>query len=518
MPLFTHGAIHERRRGNSPSSGDGFLPPPDGAAFCRRDRAGTLARCKGTGGWRGRAGLSGAAIPGRGGGSGPSRSATPTPSKSATCTGRSCSPPPTPGAQRPRWRRNGFARRTRSSTCARSTPPRPPENVAGLLAGQNVVLDCTDNFRAKFLLHDACWLAGIPLVQAAIYQTEGWLQVFRRDAGAGCQRCTYPDIPEEGCTGTCAQVGVLGVVPGVLGTMQASETLKLLLGLDGVADQAMIMLDLQSLLFTAISRDRNSSCPLCGDAPRITGIKAGEYTSDPAWVLDLEKLGTTGLAGYTPRGRAHAGRAPKRSAGRARPAQLLFDKSRRSARPAARTTLPAAVRPRDALAQRRRRATPPGPRRFLLAAPGRGRFARTRRGESPPFPICTQGELDEPGLRQLFHDLEQHAEVLSVNAKATATRDHRRGTAFNRGWPCPAVASRRHGLASALPARRGRMDRHPDGTSRGLAYRAHADRARCTTGIADLIERAPRMCGAGFRGTKPAPEILSDDRDLDPPP
>ena len=177
--------------------------------------------------------------------------------------------------------------------------PATPDNIANILAGQDVVLDCTDNFRAKFLLHDACWLAGVPLVQAAIYQTEGWLQVFRRDAGAGCLRCLYPEIPEEGCTGTCAQVGVLGVVPGVLGTMQASETLKLLLGQDGVADRATRMLDLQSGHFAAIARSRNPSCPLCGDAPRICGIVLSEYSSDPPWVLDVHALGAAGLAAYT---------------------------------------------------------------------------------------------------------------------------------------------------------------------------------------------------------------------------
>ena len=295
-----------------------------------------------------------------------------------------------------------------------------PGNVAGLLAGQNVVLDCTDNFRAKFLLHDACWLAGIPLVQAAIYQTEGWLQVFRREAGAGCQRCTYPDIPEEGCTGTCAQVGVLGVVPGVLGTMQASETLKLLLGQDGVADQGLIMLDLQSMLFTAISRGRNSSCPLCGDAPRITGITAGEYTSDPAWVLDLEKLGTTGLAGYT----LVDVRTPAEHQNG--PSSALGLPNYCSTNPAALLDLPRGrpyllvcargMRSRNAAAELRRQ--------------GRDDFFSLRQGVdalpapgevNPPLPELHQGELDEPGLRQLFQDLEHHAEVLSVNAKSTST-------------------------------------------------------------------------------------------------
>ena len=94
-----------------------------------------------------------------------------------------------------------------------------------------MVLDCTDNFSAKYLLNDACWLKGIPLIYAGLYRWEGQLMVIHPGyADHGCLRCLWPEIPDQSAMGTCAQVGILGAVAGCLGSMQAIEALKVLQG------------------------------------------------------------------------------------------------------------------------------------------------------------------------------------------------------------------------------------------------------------------------------------------------
>ncbi|MDA0990893.1 MAG: HesA/MoeB/ThiF family protein [Verrucomicrobia bacterium] len=165
-------------------------------------------------------------------------------------------------------------------------------NVEACVKDYDVVLDCTDNFASKFMLHDACFLAGVPLVQAAIYQFEGQLQVFRPRADAGCLRCLWPTEPAEGCVGTCADVGVIGVVPGVIGAMQACEAIKVLLDLPGVADRETVLMDLASIRMNRIQRLKNADCPLCGATPKIHSIdpepEVRQLSDD--WELDLATL------------------------------------------------------------------------------------------------------------------------------------------------------------------------------------------------------------------------------------
>jgi len=151
------------------------------------------------------------------------------------------------------------------------------------------VLDCTDNFRTKFLLHDCCALEHRVLVQASIYQYEGQLQVFDFRGGndAGCMRCAWPEIPDEGCVGSCAEAGVLGAVPAVLGGLQAMETIKVLTGRPSPATEATVLVDLLSLETRSIRRRRESGCPLCGDRPRITSIEPVGYAPPEEWELSL---------------------------------------------------------------------------------------------------------------------------------------------------------------------------------------------------------------------------------------
>ncbi|HED07826.1 MAG TPA: molybdenum cofactor biosynthesis protein MoeB [Ignavibacteria bacterium] len=154
-----------------------------------------------------------------------------------------------------------------------------PDNVENIISGYDVVLDCTDNFATKFLLHDACYLNKINLVQSSIYQFEGQLQVFRfaEDTGQGCYRCLWQNIPEEGCVGTCADAGVLGVVPGIFGTLQALETIKILLNWDGLVWNESLIFDLLSLNSRKIRWKKNVNCPLCGGNKIIKQINPGAY-------------------------------------------------------------------------------------------------------------------------------------------------------------------------------------------------------------------------------------------------
>ena len=102
-----------------------------------------------------------------------------------------------------------------------------PVNIDSMVETHDLVLDCTDNFKTKFLINDACVLQQKPMVTASIYQHEGQILVYRPDRD-GCLRCLWPRIPEEGCTGNCADVGVLGATVGFFGSLQAMEAIKVL--------------------------------------------------------------------------------------------------------------------------------------------------------------------------------------------------------------------------------------------------------------------------------------------------
>lgn len=139
-----------------------------------------------------------------------------------------------------------------------------PHNVERIIGPYDVLVDGSDNFETKFLLNDAAVRAGKILVQASIYQYEGQLFVYRPGAEAPCLRCLWPEIPEPGCVGSCAEAGVLGAVPGVFGSLQAMEVLKQLLDLPGRLDGEICLLDLLSLRTRRIRAERQGGCPACG--------------------------------------------------------------------------------------------------------------------------------------------------------------------------------------------------------------------------------------------------------------
>lgn len=143
-------------------------------------------------------------------------------------------------------------------------------NARSLVAGHDAVLDGTDNFATRFLIHDSCHALGVPLVSAAVHCFEGTLDVFRR-GGGGCLHCQWPErgAGELDTAGNCAGGPVFGPAVGVLGVMQAAETVKLLLGREGDAVRQTRLVDLLDGSVLAIARDARPACPVCGGLEQL---------------------------------------------------------------------------------------------------------------------------------------------------------------------------------------------------------------------------------------------------------
>ncbi len=139
-----------------------------------------------------------------------------------------------------------------------------PENATRIIKGFDIVLDGTDSLDAKFLMNDVCQKLGKPLVQASIYQFEGHVQTIL--PGGPCLRCLWPEAPPEGCVGTCAQSGVLGVTPGFFGILQANEVLKLILGFGEILDQTQLIVDLNDYSMMKVARSKRADCSCCRQA------------------------------------------------------------------------------------------------------------------------------------------------------------------------------------------------------------------------------------------------------------
>ena len=129
-------------------------------------------------------------------------------------------------------------------------------NALDLVRRYDVVVDCSDNFRTKYLINDAAVLAHKPAVFASVYQYEGQLQVYKPESGHACLRCLWPDAVADGVVGNCAEAGVLGPVPGTFGTLQALMTLKILLGLSGQLEGELLLLDFMNFSSLKIKAPR----------------------------------------------------------------------------------------------------------------------------------------------------------------------------------------------------------------------------------------------------------------------
>jgi molybdopterin/thiamine biosynthesis adenylyltransferase len=140
-------------------------------------------------------------------------------------------------------------------------------NVDRLLAGYDVIVDGTDTFETRYLLNDAAVAAGIPVVHASVFRFEGQLTTFIPYEGP-CYRCLYPTPPPPELAPGCSVAGVLGVVPGILGMLQANEVLKLLLGIGETLAGRLLLFDALETEFTVLGLRRDPACPVCSDAAR----------------------------------------------------------------------------------------------------------------------------------------------------------------------------------------------------------------------------------------------------------
>jgi len=142
------------------------------------------------------------------------------------------------------------------------------DNALDIINGYDVVVDGTDNFPTRYLVNDACVLLGVPNVYGSIFRFEGQASIFGTEDGP-CYRCLYPEPPPPGLVPSCAEGGVLGVLPGIVGTIQATETIKLILGQgEGLAGR-LLLFDALKMKFREVAARKDPECPVCGENPTI---------------------------------------------------------------------------------------------------------------------------------------------------------------------------------------------------------------------------------------------------------
>ncbi len=145
------------------------------------------------------------------------------------------------------------------------------QNALPLFAQYDLVLDGTDNFPTRYLINDACVLTGKPNVSASVFRFEGQASVFCTPEGP-CYRCLYPEPPPPGLSPSCGEGGVLGIVPGVIGTLQATEAIKVLTGVGQPLIGRLLTFDALEMTFRQFKVKKDSNCPVCGPSPSITAL------------------------------------------------------------------------------------------------------------------------------------------------------------------------------------------------------------------------------------------------------
>ncbi|MDO4344875.1 MAG: molybdopterin-synthase adenylyltransferase MoeB [Eubacteriales bacterium] len=150
------------------------------------------------------------------------------------------------------------------------------DNVEEIIEGYDVVADCTDNYKARYVINDACALSGIPLVFAAIYQYEGQVGVFNLNRGP-CLRCQFPAPPPAGLVPTCAEGGAISPLPGIIGSIQANEILKLIIGIGESLDGKLLAVDSLYLHTRILEVHKSERCPVCGKNPSIHKVEYYDY-------------------------------------------------------------------------------------------------------------------------------------------------------------------------------------------------------------------------------------------------
>ncbi len=159
-------------------------------------------------------------------------------------------------------------------------------NAAELIADYDLILEGSDQFATKYLVNDACVLAGKPYVGASIRAFSGMLAVYAAPGGP-CYRCLFPEPPDPASIPSCAQAGVLGTVPGLFGTLQAHEAIKLILGIGEPLIGSMLHVDLLAMRFQKLRLPRDPECPVCGESPTLRALTAAntaDMEEDLPWL------------------------------------------------------------------------------------------------------------------------------------------------------------------------------------------------------------------------------------------
>ena len=148
--------------------------------------------------------------------------------------------------------------------------PITSDNAMEIIADYDIVVNGADNFATRYLVNDACYLSGKTLVDGAILLFDGQATVY--EPGKGCYRCLYPDPPPPGLVPSCAEAGVLGAITGIVGSIQATEVFKKILGAGTPLVNRLLLIDALTMEFRTMKTRRDPNCPLCGDNPTVTEL------------------------------------------------------------------------------------------------------------------------------------------------------------------------------------------------------------------------------------------------------
>jgi len=150
------------------------------------------------------------------------------------------------------------------------------DNIMGLIADYDMVLDGSDNFSTRFMINDACFFAKKTLISGSIFRFEGQLTTIKPHEGFPCYRCLYPEPPPAGLVPNCQEAGVLGVLAGTIGVLQAAEAIKEILKVGDTMADKLLIYDALEMKFRKVSRPKDPNCRLCGPHPTIKNL-SGDY-------------------------------------------------------------------------------------------------------------------------------------------------------------------------------------------------------------------------------------------------
>lgn len=145
------------------------------------------------------------------------------------------------------------------------------QNIKDLINDYDVVIDATDNFPTRYLINDACYFAKKPLVYGSIFRFDGQATVFMQEDGP-CYRCLFPSPPPAGLVPSCQEAGVIGVLPGIIGAIQANEAIKIILNKGRTLNGRLLIYDALDMKFTEMKLRKDKTCPLCGENPTVLDL------------------------------------------------------------------------------------------------------------------------------------------------------------------------------------------------------------------------------------------------------